>query len=77
MIYEVVGFRACQGVSKKTQRPYNGYFVFLTIERTGVQGKATENIFVGEELGYVPAVGDLVRLNYNSRGFLVGVEVIS
>lgn len=76
MHYEVVGFRPCQGVSKKTNRPYKGYFVFLTIERVGVQGKATENIFVGEELGYIPVIGDRVRLDYNARGFLVGVESV-
>ncbi len=73
MIYEVVGYRKCSGKSKNTGKDYSGYFVHFTFAQEGVIGKATENAFIADSLGYDPQLGDRVRLNYNSRGFLVEV----
>lgn len=75
-MYEVVGFRKCSGKSKNTGKDYSGYFVHFTLEQPGVTGKATENTFIADSLGYEPMIGDRVRLNYNSRGFLTEVEVV-
>ncbi len=75
MLYEVVGFRKCSGTSKNTGKPYSGYFVHMQFTQDGVTGKAVENTFIADSLGYEPVIGDRVRLNYNSRGFLTEVQL--
>lgn len=75
-MYEVVGYRKCSGKSKNTGKDYSGYFVHFTLTQEGVAGKATENTFISDSLGYEPRIGDTVRLNYNSRGFLTEVEPV-
>lgn len=75
-MYEVVGFRKSAGTSKKTGKEFSGYIVFFNLLQTGVTGMATEHCFISDDLGYVPTVGDRVRLNYNSRGFLMEVELV-
>lgn len=76
MIYEVVGFRKCSGKSKNTGKDYSGFFVHLTYDQEGVTGKATENVFISDSLGYDPFIGDLIQLNYNARGFLMEVRTV-
>lgn len=76
MDYEVVGYRKCSGTSKNTGKPYSGYFVYLSFEQQGVTGKASENVFISDQLGYEPFVGDRIRLNYNARGFLMEVVTV-
>lgn len=76
MVYEVVGFRKCSGKSKNTGKDYSGFFVYLTYEQEGVTGKATENVFIADSLGYDPYNGDRIQLNYNARGFLMEVRTV-
>lgn len=76
MEYEVVGFRRSVGTSKKTGKDFSGYIVFFNLEQSGVTGVATEQTFISDELGYVPALHDHVRLLYNGRGFLMEVEIL-
>ena len=75
-MYEVVGYRKCSGKSKATGKEYSGYFVHFVTTQEGVTGKAVENTFISDSLGYEPVLGDVVRLNYNSRAFLTEVEVV-
>lgn len=76
MVYEVVGFRKCSGKSKNTGKDYSGYFVHLTYDQEGVTGKATENVFISDSLGYDPVIGDRIQLSYNARGFLMEVRMV-
>lgn len=73
---EVVGFRRSEGTSKKTGKPFAGYIVFFNLQQQGVTGMATEQCFISDDLNYVPALGDRVRLMYNSRGFLMEVDLV-
>ena len=73
---EVVGFRRSVGTSKKTGKEFSGYIVFFNLQQQGVTGMATEQTFISDDLRYVPALGDRVRLLYNSRGFLMEVELM-
>lgn len=75
-MYEVVGFRRSVGTSKKTGKDFSGYIVFFNFEQQGVTGVATEQCFISDDLGYVPALHDRVRLLYNARGFLMEVELV-
>lgn len=75
-MYEVVGFRKSAGTSKKTGNQFSGYIVFFTLEQQGVTGVATEQCFISDDLRYVPALGDRVRLLYNNRGYLMEVELV-
>lgn len=76
MSYEVIGFRRSVGTSKKTGRDFSGYIVFFRFTQEGVNGFATEQTFISDQLDYVPSIGQHVRLLYNARGFLIEVEVI-
>lgn len=74
-MYEVIGFRRSEGVSKKTGKNFAGYIVFLAMDQRGVTGKACDQAFISDELDYAPALGDKVQLIYNSRGFLTDVAI--
>ena len=75
-MFEVIGFRRSEGKSKTTGKQYAGYIVFFTQEQQGVTGKACDQAFISDELGYQPCIGDRVRLLYNARGYLMEVEMV-
>ena len=74
-MYEVIGFRRSEGVSKKTGKNFGGYIVFFVFEQRGVTGKASDQAFISDDLAYQPVLGDKVQLVYNSRGFLTDVII--
>lgn len=74
-MHEVIGFRRSEGVSKKTGNKFGGYIVFFVLDQRGVTGKACDQVFISDDLGYQPVLGDKVQLVYNSRGFLTDVII--
>lgn len=78
MQYEVIGVRRSEGTSKKTGKPYSGYIVFYTYTQQGVQGVASDNTFIADQIlnGYIPKVGDQIRLIYDRNGFLQDFDVV-
>lgn len=78
-IYEVIGVRSVNGTSKRTGNVYSGMNVYLTCERAHVDGLACESIYVSQKAiddgGYIPHVGDYVRLSYNRFGNVAGICV--
>lgn len=60
-------------------RSTDGYFLYLSEERKGVEGVATERVFLTDAKanGYKPYLGDELRLFYNRYGKLDSVEVLS
>lgn len=75
MFYEVLGFRHSAGISKKTNKPYSGNFVFFKFARKGINGFAAFEKFVPDDM-YTPQLGQTVRLIFDDGGYLVDVEVI-
>ena len=73
-MYEVIGFRRSEGKSKSTGKDYAGYMVFFSFDQKGVEGKACDQAFIADSLGYDPILGDRVQLFYNARGFLMEVK---
>lgn len=69
-MYEVIGFRRSEGVSRKTGKNFAGYIVFFALDQRGVTGKACDQAFISDDLAYQPVLGDKVQLIYDSRGFL-------
>lgn len=74
-MYEVIGFRRCEGVSKKTGNKFSGWIVFFALVQRGVTGKACDQAFISDDLAYQPVLGDKVQMIYNSRGFLTDVAI--
>lgn len=76
--YEVVGYRRATGTSKKSGKPYSGYFVHLQYADPQITGKATENTFISDEVivGRSLALGDQLELLYNKSGYLVQVDFV-
>lgn len=79
MNYEVIGVRRAAGTSKKTGKDYAGYIVFYTYKQSDVNGVASDNAFVSDQLlqGYVPQVGDKIQLIYDRNGFLQAFELVA
>lgn len=75
-MYEIVGFRRAAGTSKKTGKPYAGYFVHLTYDDPQITGKATDNVFLSDAIldGRQIYNGALIDLVYNKQGFLISVD---
>ncbi len=78
-MYEVIGFRHMNGTSKKTGKPYSGFMIWFSMpfrSEDGV-GQETDSVFVDDTLlkGRVPAVGGIIDLRFNRRGFLESVEL--
>lgn len=72
-MFEVVGYQ-----HKELHFPdgnsCSGYYLFLTEERKGVTGIATERIFCSDsKIDFAPELGDEVEVNYNRFGKVASV----
>ncbi len=69
------------GISKKTGKPYKGYFVSYGYKRDDMDGIKAEDTFVSEEMvvasNYVPKPGDLCDLVYTRGGYIEAIKYIS
>lgn len=62
----------------KDGKHISGCFLFLTEERSNVQGVATERIFLSDDklCGYSPSIGDEIKPYYNRFGKVDFVELL-
>lgn len=67
MLKEIVGLRPYEFTDQKTGEVVSGYGVFLQWQEENVNGMACEAVSLKTEKleGYVPKIGDLVRVGYN------------
>lgn len=67
---EIVGIKRSKWTPKDGGNEIAGYNLYLCYEHDDVEGMATDRIFVSDKKlqGYVPKVGDYVRVLYNRWG---------
>ena len=67
MTKEIVGLRRYSFTDQKTGEVVEGYSIYLQWEDQQVSGVACEQISISVKKldGYVPALGDIVRVGYN------------
>lgn len=79
MKVKVLGIQSVDYVSRKTGNPVKGVTLHTTYKDAQVQGDATGNIFVSDNLGIpcVPEIrpGMMVNVEYNNRGYVAGLEI--
>lgn len=76
VMYEVIGYRSLEGVSKKTGRPISAYILFLAGDGPqGTVGRACFEQYVDKSLVPVPpAVGSVVDIRYNRSGYVESIQ---
>lgn len=74
---KVIGIQNSSFVTKDGKQ-ISGMFLYLSEERSNVQGVATERIFLSEDKlsGYSPVVGDDIRPYYNRFGKVDFIELL-
>lgn len=67
MTKEIVGLKRYSFTDQKTGQVVAGYSIYLQWEDKQVSGVACEQISISDKKldGYVPALGDIVRVGYN------------
>ena len=71
-----------KGVSKKSGRPWEGYFVSYGYKRDDVNGAQSDSFLLSTEMitsngNYIPAPGDLCELTYGRGGYIEGIKFIN
>ena len=75
-MYEIVGIKKVDYVSKKTGRPVQGFSLFVQYERKDVDGVACEEVYVSNErISEVPQIGDFCDVYYNRFGSVESVVI--
>lgn len=76
-MYQVIGFQK-RHLTFKDGNSVDGYYLYLTQQREGVQGYLTESVFISDAklsaAGYTPGLSDRINIYYNRYG---KVEMIS
>lgn len=56
-----------------------GFYLFTEEQRSGVTGTATDRVFASNAKlnGYVPVLGDEIKINFNRWGKVQDIEVLS
>lgn len=77
----VLGTQPVDYVSRRSNQPVKGYTLFVAHKDSQVDGYAVSNVFISDNLG-IPGVfsirpGARVDIEYNSRGYVCGLEVLS
>ena len=75
---EVIGYRRTQFTAQDTGEVIQGYSLYLTSEEENVTGLSCERVFLSMKKldGYVPELGDQVRVVYNRYGKVTHVELL-
>lgn len=80
MKYKVVGTQLVDYVSKRTGEQIKGVTLHVTCKDSQVNGEMAEKVFVSDRLGidglFSLPLGSTVDVQYNNRGFVVGVEPV-
>lgn len=77
----VLGTQVVDYVSRKTNQPVKGYTLSVAYKNSQVQGHEVSNVFISDNLG-IPGIigirsGACVNIEYNNRGYVCGLEVIT
>ena len=68
------------GVSKKSNKPFCGYFVSYAYKRDDIDGVQAESLFYSEDMhassGYLPKPNDLCDLVYGRGGFIEEIKYL-
>lgn len=79
-MYQVVGFRNVKGVSKSSGREYSGIQIYVSWPMSGVEGMATDRIYLSDAVcrnsQYIPVVGSNVEISYNRFGTVTEVKEV-
>ena len=72
MKVKVVGCVHREGISKKTNKPFNACFVSVTHPETGYTGLRAEELYISMDTlgGVIPQPGEEYDLEYNKAGFI-------
>lgn len=78
MIVTVIGHRYAQGTSKKTNKPYNGFFMCIGYEDRSYQGLKTDEKFVPMEVlqGVIPTEGEKYEVNVDFNGYITSMKPV-
>lgn len=75
--YTIVGVEHREGISKKTNRPYNMDVLHVVAQKQNntenFRGCAVDTIPIGRESGiltFTPAPGETVEISFNRAGFV-------
>lgn len=79
---KVLGIQQVNYTSKKTGQPVLGTTLHCSLKDANVFGEAVDNIFISDNLGLKSVidnitVGTLVNVEYNNRGYINDLTVIS
>lgn len=75
---QLVGFQA-KTFKFDDGKQVDGYYLFTEEKQNGVTGTACERVFVSvlKLNGYVPCLGDELKINYNRWGKVQDLELLS
>lgn len=75
MIVTILGYRYAQGTSKKTNKPYNGFFTCIGYEDRNYTGIKAEEKFISAEAlqGVVPTVNEKYEVSVDFGGYITSV----
>lgn len=81
MKYEVLGAQAVDYISRKSGNPVKGVTLHVKYKDAQVQGEATANLFISDNLG-IPNIADVrphsvVDVEYNQRGYVAGLTLVT
>lgn len=78
MKIKILGFKYAQGTSKKTNRPFNGFFTCFGYEDRTYNGLKCEERFIASEVlqGIVPSVGEEYEIGVDFNGRIVSVTPV-
>ena len=74
----VIGKRFASGTSKKTNKPYSGFFLSYIYTASGYEGnRCSEKFITSQSLqGIVPDIGDKLDLDFDENGYITGVTIL-
>lgn len=69
----VIGKEKMKGVSRKTDRPFDGSIVHMTFRKAGCEGIACDSTYIDANLRYFEEinVGKVYDLDRDGRGYIV------
>ena len=78
MIVTILGYKYAQGTSKKTNKPYNGFFTCLGYEDSTYTGMKTKENFISAEAlqGVIPSVGEKYEIGVDFNGYITSVRPV-
>lgn len=77
----VIGWQKNEFTPKGETEPVRGFNIFVTEERSNVEGEAADRLYISEKrarkCGFNPRLGDEIVVSYNRWGKVQSIEVVS